>query len=55
MVKESLPIGVDDFGKIRSKGYHYVDKTLMIKEFIEMQDEVALIAGPRRFGKTLNL
>lgn len=55
MTKESLPIGVDDFAKIRSKGYHYVDKTLMIKEFIEMQDEVALIARPRRFGKTLGM
>lgn len=55
MLREALPIGLDDFEKIREKGYYYVDKTLMIKEFIEMQDEVALIARPRRFGKTLNM
>lgn len=54
-VKKKLPIGIDDFRKLREKGFYYVDKTLMIKDFIEMQDEVALIARPRRFGKTLNM
>lgn len=54
-MKETLPIGMDDFEKIRKKGYYYVDKTLMIKDFIEMKDEVALIARPRRFGKSLNM
>lgn len=52
-VRKKLPIGIDDFRKLREKGFYYVDKTLMIKDFIEMQDEVALIARPRRFGKTL--
>lgn len=50
-----LPIGKDDFRAIRSGFYYYVDKSLMIKDFIEMGDEVALIARPRRFGKTLNM
>ena len=54
-VKRILPIGNDDFRKLREKGSYYVDKTLMIKDFIEMKDEVALIARPRRFGKTLNM
>lgn len=54
-VKKKLPIGIDDFKKLREKDFYYVDKTLMIKDFIEMQDEVALIARPRRFGKTLNM
>ena len=54
-VKKRLPIGIDDFRKLREKGFYYVDKTLMIKDFIEMQDEVALIARPRRFGKSLNM
>lgn len=54
MVK-TLPIGNDDFRKVREKNAYYVDKTLMIKEFIEYQDEVALITRPRRFGKTLNM
>jgi len=54
-VKRPLPIGTDDFERVRKNGYYYVDKTMMIKDFIEMQDEVALIARPRRFGKTLNM
>ena len=54
MLKEMLPIGIDDFEKIRKNGYYYVDKSLMIKDFIEMKDEVALVARPRRFGKTLS-
>ena len=55
MLKEMLPIGIDDFEKIRKNRYYYVDKSLMIKDFIEMKDEVALVARPRRFGKTLNM
>ena len=54
-VKRILPIGNYDFRKLRENGSYYVDKTLMIKDFIEMQDEVTLIARPRRFGKTLNV
>lgn len=53
--KKRLPIGNDDFRKIREGDFYYIDKTLMIRDFIEMQDEVALIARPRRFGKTLNM
>ncbi len=54
-MKKPLPIGIDDFGKVRSRGYCYVDKSLMICDFVEMQDAVALIARPRRFEKTLNM
>ena len=46
-VKRNLPIGTDDFRKLREKGSYYVDKFLIVKDFIEMQDEVALIARPR--------
>lgn len=53
--KRKLPIGNDDFSDIRRNSCYYVDKTLMIKELIEMDDKVALIARPRRFGKTLNM
>jgi len=52
---KTLPIGSDDFRKIRDNGSYYVDKTLMIKDFIEYHNEVALITRPRRFGKTLNM
>lgn len=53
--RKILPIGNDDFRKLRENDAYYVDKTRMIKDFIEMKDEVALVARPRRFGKTLNM
>ncbi len=55
MLRQPLPVGMDNFEKLRSNGYFYVDKTLMIRDFLEMRDEVALICRPRRFGKTLNM
>lgn len=54
-MRKPLPIGIDDFRKVRQGAYYYVDKTLLIQDFLEMKDEVALIARPRRFGKTLNM
>lgn len=50
-----LPIGVDDFKKLITSGYYYVDKTWLIKELLDMKGEVNLFTRPRRFGKTLNL
>lgn len=54
-MRKPLPVGVDDFEKIRSKGYYYVDKTLLIKELLDKKGEVNLFTRPRRFGKTLTL
>ena len=53
--RKTLPIGNDDFADVRKDGSYYIDKSLMIKEFLDMNDKVALIARPRRFGKTLNM
>ena len=53
--KQTLAIGQDDFRKIREQGKYYVDKTLMIQEFLSYANEVTLITRPRRFGKTLNM
>lgn len=50
-----LPIGVDDFEKLFTKGYYYVDKTLFIKELLNRRGTVNLFTHPRHFGKTLNL
>lgn len=50
-----LPIGVDDFAKLRRGNYYYVDKTGFIKELLDIKGEVNLFTRPRRFGKTLNL
>ncbi len=56
-MKKALPIGVSDFEKImdEKKGCYYVDKTLMIAEWLNSFAEVTLITRPRRFGKTLNM
>ena len=51
----ALPIGIDDFNEIRTKGYYYVDKTGLIKELLDKKGKVNLFTRPRRFGKTLNL
>ncbi len=50
-----LPIGISDFKRLIEEKYYYVDKTLLIKEFLENTGTIALIPRPRRFGKTLNL
>ena len=49
-----LPIGVSDY-RLASSEYYYVDKTMMIKDFIDERPMVSLFTRPRRFGKTLNM
>ena len=51
---KSLPIGISDYARTQSQHY-YVDKTLMIKEFLDKKPLVTLFTRPRRFGKTLNM
>lgn len=55
MKKKMLPIGIEDFEKIRTMNFYYVDKTGMIRELLENMTEVTLFTRPRRFGKTLNM
>ena len=55
MMKKALPIGIDNFEKIIRDGYYYIDKTMLIKELMDLKGEVNLFTRPRRFGKTLNL
>lgn len=52
--KKPLPIGVSDF-KAATTGYYYVDKTLLIRDFLDRKPMVSLFTRPRRFGKTLNM
>ena len=54
-MQKALPIGNDQFRIVREKDYYYIDKTLLIKEFLELRDTASLITRPRRFGKTLNM
>lgn len=51
---KSLPIGISDYVRAQSE-YYYVDKTLLIKEFLDRRPLVSLFTRPRRFGKTLNM
>jgi Predicted AAA-ATPase/PD-(D/E)XK nuclease superfamily len=50
-----LPLGYSDFAEIIEKKFHFVDKTLFIKEILDSSIQAMLITRPRRFGKTLNL
>lgn len=50
-----LPVGIDDFRKIRECGFYYVDKTKLVEQLMQNWGEVNLFTRPRRFGKTLNM
>ena len=52
--KKTLPVGISDYVRAQSE-YYYVDKTLLIKEFLDRKPLVSLFTRPRRFGKTLNM
>ena len=50
-----LPVGIDDFRKLRESEFYYVDKTRLIEQLLLNWSEVMLFTRPRRFGKTLNM
>ena len=50
----SLPVGITDYVRAQSE-YYYVDKTMLIKKFLDQKPYVSLFTRPRRFGKTLNM
>lgn len=52
---KKLPIGIDDFEKLRTEDFYYVDKTGLIRELLKNWGEVNLFTRPRRFGKSLNI
>lgn len=54
-MKKALPIGVENYKDMRESDYYYVDKTLFIKELLDLKGKVNLFTRPRRFGKTLTL
>ena len=55
MDRKKLTLGYDDFRRVIDENLYYVDKTDMIREFLDSSGQVVLITRPRRFGKTLNL
>lgn len=50
-----LPVGIDDFRKLRESDFYYVDKTRLIEQILQSWSEVTFFTRPRRFGKTLNM
>lgn len=55
MDTKKLPIGIENFEKLRKEEFYYIDKTGMIKELLSSRSEVNLFTRPRRFGKSLNM
>ncbi len=53
--KARLPMGIEDFKRIRTDGFYYIDKTRMIRDLLDNMAYVNLFTRPRRFGKTLNM
>ena len=48
-----LPVGIEEFKKIRRQGFYYIDKTRLIEQFLDRWGKVNLFIRPRRFGKTV--
>ena len=55
MNHKPLPVGIDNFEMLVTRGYYFVDKTMLIKELLDKKGAVNLFTRPRRFGKTLNM
>ncbi|MCD8002675.1 MAG: ATP-binding protein [Clostridia bacterium] len=53
--KKKLPVGIENFAKLRQEDFYYVDKTTMIRDLLNSWGEVNLFTRPRRFGKSLNM
>ncbi|MCD7892277.1 MAG: AAA family ATPase [Erysipelotrichaceae bacterium] len=54
-MKKAIPIGIVNYSELIQNNYYFIDKTLMIKDFLDFRAKVTLITRPRRFGKTLNM
>ncbi len=54
-IKAKLPMGIEDFKRIRSEEFYYIDKTGLIRELLENESYINLFTRPRRFGKSLNM
>ena len=55
MERKKLPVGIDNFEKLRREDFYYIDKTGLIRDLLNNWGEVNLFTRPRRFGKTLNM
>lgn len=55
MQRKKLPVGIEDFEKLRKEDFYYIDKTGFIRDLLNNWGEVNLFTRPRCFGKTLNM
>ena len=51
----AVPRGVSNYRRLKTDHYYFVDKSLMISDFLKEKNAVTLITRPRRFGKTINM
>lgn len=54
-MSKMIPAAVRDFQTLANGSYHFVDKSLLIKDIVELGEGAFLFTRPRRFGKTMNL
>ena len=54
-MKKTIPIGITNYAEFINDNFYFVDKTLLIQEFLERKAKVTLVTRPRRFGKTINM
>lgn len=52
---KKLPIGIENFEKMRREDFYYVDKSHVIGQLLTQWGKVNLFTRPRRFGKSLNM
>ncbi|MFR1700180.1 MAG: AAA family ATPase [Clostridium sp.] len=55
LMKKKIPVGLSNYRRLKIENYYVVDKSMLIKEFLDSACVVTLITRPRRFGKTLNM
>ena len=55
LMKMKIPIGISNFRELIEGNYYFIDKSLLIKEFMDNGAKIILTPRPRRFGKTLNM
>ena len=54
-MRKAMPLGVVDYETLKNLNYYFIDKSMMISEFLRRKSTVTLITRPRRFGKTINI
>lgn len=54
-MRKAIPLGVVDYEILKNLNYYFIDKSMMISDFLTRKSTVTLITRPRRFGKTVNI